>query len=122
MKTEINKVYVKNDKILLIEYPQNESPIEIYNLDIALSPSIPFSEQVDMEYYNSKKLLEISDKDMARVGEDLFDILMSKNILELSDIPEKALEKIQQRKEAREKIKLGFNIITNEEEEKKEEE
>lgn len=48
-----------------------------------------------------RRELSESDKDMARVGEDLLDVLISKGVLALTDLPKKAQETINKRKSKR---------------------
>ena len=50
-------------------------------------------------------LLKESDSQMIRVVEDLVDILLSKKIIDIKDLPDAVNLKINQRKELREKLK-----------------
>lgn len=48
--------------------------------------------------------LQATDKEMARVGEDLLDVLIAKGILSSSDLPQNAQDKLSQRKALRAKL------------------
>lgn len=45
-----------------------------------------------------------SDKKMARIGEDILDVLISKGILQMTDLPATAQETISERKSKRGKL------------------
>ena len=61
-----------------------------------------------------KKLLEQSDRsDMLRIVEDLIDILIQKNIITTTDLPEKSMRKLNIRKDLRSKIK-EFSFLDGE--------
>ncbi len=49
-------------------------------------------------------LLSITDIGVIRVLEDLIDVLVSKNVIMITDLPEGARQKILERKTARQKI------------------
>ncbi len=51
-----------------------------------------------------KHLLTITDIGVIRVLEDLIDILVSKNIIMLTDLPDEARQKISERKKVRQEI------------------
>lgn len=51
-----------------------------------------------------KQLMAISDLGAVRVLEDLIDILIRKNIIQFTELPEHAQQRIQERKQLREKI------------------
>lgn len=51
-----------------------------------------------------RRELSESDKDMARVGEDLLDVLISKGVLALTDLPQKAQDAISRRKSKRNEL------------------
>lgn len=46
-----------------------------------------------------------TDKDMARVAEDIISLLVSKNLIEDSEIPQSVKEKMAERQELRNKLK-----------------
>ena len=50
------------------------------------------------------QLLSLSDIGIIRILEDLIDLLIRKNIILLTDLPEEAQAKIRERKRVREKI------------------
>jgi hypothetical protein len=57
------------------------------------------------------QLLSLSDVSIIRVLEDLIDVLVRKNIIMLTDLPEEARDKLRQRKKVREKIDNGHLIV-----------
>ena len=50
------------------------------------------------------QLLSLSDMSIIRILEDLIDLLIRKNIIMLTDLPEEAQTKISERKRVREKM------------------
>jgi len=58
-------------------------------------------------------LLSLSDVSIIRVIEDLIDVLIKKNIIMLTDLPEEAREKLQERKRVRKKMEKGSIIVDN---------
>ena len=50
------------------------------------------------------QLLSLSDVSIIRVLEDLIDILVKKNVIMLTDLPEEARDKLRERKRVREKL------------------
>jgi len=58
-----------------------------------------------------KILLAHSDTGFIRLVEDIIDLLMKKNIIRFTDLPEKAQEKIIERKQIREKISSQNLIV-----------
>jgi hypothetical protein len=50
------------------------------------------------------RLLSLSDIGIIRIVEDLIDLLISKNVILFTDLPEEAQSKIRERKEVRERI------------------
>lgn len=57
-----------------------------------------------------EKLLALTDLDTVRIVEDLIDLLMAKNIIRFTDLPEAAQMKIRERKQVR-KTLAETNII-----------
>lgn len=51
-----------------------------------------------------KQELAQTDSDMARVGEDLLDVLIGKGVVALTDLPQKAQEAINRRKSKRNEL------------------
>lgn len=50
------------------------------------------------------KLLSLSDISVIRVLEDLIDLLVKKNVIMLTELPEEAREKLRERKRVRERM------------------
>ncbi len=50
------------------------------------------------------QLLSLSDMSIIRILEDLIDLLIRKNVIMLTDLPEEAQSKIRERKRVRKKI------------------
>ena len=50
------------------------------------------------------QLLSLSDIGIIRILEDLVDILIKKNVIRFTDLPEEAQKKIQERKQIRQKL------------------
>lgn len=61
-----------------------------------------------------QEFLAESDISMVRVVEDLIDVLMDKNILRFTDLPESARKKLLQRKTARSAMRADGLLLTNE--------
>ena len=57
------------------------------------------------------QLLSLSDMSIIRILEDLIDLLIRKNIIMLTDLPEKAQTKISERKRVREKMDPGHLMV-----------
>lgn len=55
------------------------------------------------EREQAQKVAELAatDKDMARVGEDLVDVLLAKGVLDMADLPQTAQDKLADRKAKR---------------------
>lgn len=60
-----------------------------------------------------KMILSDSDSALIRLIEDLIDLLMKKNIIIFTELPEKAQEKMMERKRIREKIS-SQNLVVEE--------
>jgi hypothetical protein len=84
-------VHVKDDGIVLMT--PDTKDYKIYSIDTALDATKPFSEQVDLQLIENKILLEESDKDMARITEDLIAILVGKGVIALTDFSAAVIEK-----------------------------
>lgn len=65
---------------------------------------LAFLSQSDSEVNSLAKLLALTDESIIRVLEDLIDLLIKKNIILFTELPEEAQEKIRERKQAREMI------------------
>lgn len=59
------------------------------------------------------QLLSLSDVSIIRVIEDLIDVLVKKNIIMLTDLPEEARDKLQERKRVRKKLETESLIVNN---------
>lgn len=59
------------------------------------------------------KLLSMSDMSTVRILEDLIDLLIRKNIILLTELPEEAQTKIRERKMARKKISSQEFIVND---------
>ncbi len=57
-----------------------------------------------IEAMEARRSLADSDRNMARIGEDLIEILISKGVITAEDLPGNVKEKIDKRKELREKL------------------
>ena len=57
------------------------------------------------------RLLSISDLSMIRIIEDLIDVLVKKNIIMLTDLPEEAKQKIIERKKVRSRMDNNNLIV-----------
>ncbi len=55
------------------------------------------------------QLLALTDDSIIRVLEDLIDLLIKKNVILFTELPEEAQEKIRERKEVR--LKIGTNAF-----------
>jgi len=67
------------------------------------------SEEMPLSSY--KKVLEHMDSEFIRVLDDLVDVLVQKNVILLTDLPEDARKKIYDRKAVRQKIKQPQVIV-----------
>lgn len=57
------------------------------------------------------QLLSLSDVSIIRVLEDLIDVLIKKNVIMLTDLPEEARSKLKERKRVRKKMGDGTFIV-----------
>lgn len=57
------------------------------------------------------QLLSLSDNSIIRVLEDLIDVLIKKNVIMLTDLPEEARSKLKERKRVRKKMGNGSFIV-----------
>lgn len=91
--------------ISLSETPQSGAEV----VDIKNKEVLNFLSMNDEEF-SAEEFLEQSDTSVARIFEDLIDVLIGKNIIMFTDLPEMAQKKLLSRKLAR-------NINRKEEEE-----
>lgn len=59
------------------------------------------------------QLLSLSDISIIRVIEDLIDVLIKKNVIMLTDLPEEARDKLKERKRVRQKLAPDSFIVNN---------
>ncbi len=57
------------------------------------------------------QLLSLSDTGITRILEDLIDLLIKKNIIRFTDLPEEAQEKINERRQLREKMEPNNLVV-----------
>ena len=57
------------------------------------------------------QLLSLSDIGIIRILEDLIDLLIKKNVILFTDLPEEAQKKIRERKQIREKIDSDYLMV-----------
>ena len=67
----------------------------------------------DMELDSWVQLLSLSDVSIIRVIEDLIDVLVKKNVIMLTDLPEEARLKLKERKQVRKKMENDPFIVNN---------
>lgn len=60
--------------------------------------------------------LSSSDAGLVRVLEDLIDILITNGTIRMTDLPPKALEKLSERKQARQKLTKSLDLINHDDE------
>lgn len=57
--------------------------------------------------------LEKLDGEFIRVLEDLIDVLITKGVINLTDLPPKALDKLNQRQRARRRLRGALDLISD---------
>lgn len=62
----------------------------------------------------AREVLSSLDSDFIRVLEDLIDALLANGTLRLTDLPPNAMEKLNQRKAARERLRDALDLIDDE--------
>lgn len=62
------------------------------------------TKKAQIEKEQTQRALAESDKKMARIGEDILDVLISKGVLQMTDLPESARATINERKSRRGKL------------------
>lgn len=92
-----NGLVVKSGQI--VEWPWGEQPSDQEILNIVNEYNT-----VQLPKIQALDELESTDKDMARVAEDIIDLLIFKGILTKQELPATAREKIEQRKILRSKL------------------
>jgi len=109
------KVYVKrNEKNEIIAISKIEIPEFSEMLNIDDSEIIAFLNNSQIINNESYKNLIQSDLEMIRVLEDLIQLLIDKNIIKLTELPDAAQEKLLNRDELRSTISDLFNSDSEE--------
>lgn len=67
----------------------------------------------DTELESWIQLLSLSDVSIIRVIEDLVDVLVRKNVIMLTDLPEEARDKLTERKRVRQKMGSDPFLVNN---------
>jgi len=97
-------LYVKRDDsgaiIALTREPGNGQQEKASLLDDEVAEFLQQSGEID----SMTNLLAMSDSSMVRVIEDLIDLLIRKNIILFTDLPEQAQKKIEARRQARQNL------------------
>lgn len=75
---------------------------------------LTFLSRADNEINSLAQILSLTDESIIRVLEDLIDLLIKKNIILFTELPEQAQEKIRERKQARERISLDPLMVDDE--------
>ncbi|MCD2514011.1 hypothetical protein [Comamonas endophytica] len=65
---------------------------------------------------DSRRELSALDADFIRVLEDLIEALLANGTLRLTDLPPQALEKLNQRKRVRQRVRGSLDLIDDDEE------
>lgn len=74
---------------------------------------LAFLSRADSEVNSLAEILALTDDSIIRVLEDLIDLLIKKNIILFTELPEQAQEKIRGRKQAREMIGSDSLVVDN---------
>lgn len=77
---------------------------------------MPPDSQREQESQESRAQLTSLDVGFIRVLEDLIDALLANGTLRLTDLPAEALEKLQQRKQARQRLRNALDLINDQDE------
>ena len=103
----------QNNKIVAIHKnpPENTAPQTVEEMDNTMHEVLAF---LLPESWNldSSEFLKESDLSMVRVVEDLVTILIDKNLIAFTDLPEAAITKILMRRQIREKMSEIGNIVS----------
>jgi hypothetical protein len=60
---------------------------------------------------NAEQLLSQSDTSIARVLEDLVDVLISRGVIQFTDLPQAAQDKLMSRQQTRAKLKNSLQLL-----------
>ncbi|WP_185230316.1 tryptophan synthase subunit beta like protein [Teredinibacter franksiae] len=104
-------------------YVKRNSEEEV--IAISQSPDKEFSELLEKDDPAILKFIELvgdsqtkmaeSDLDFIRVVEDLIDVLVAKNYILFTDLPEKAQEKMRDRRSLRGKLATHLDLFSDDE-------
>jgi hypothetical protein len=79
--------------------------------DPGILPPQPTPE--DMVVAHTAEMLAATDRDVPRSVEDLYDILLAKNVIKADDIPLKLSEKLDQKKRLRDELRSLLSTINS---------
>ncbi len=65
------------------------------------------------DHRTDQKDFSALDEDFIRVLEDLIDALLTNGTLRLTDLPPQALEKLNRRKQARERLRNSLDLLSD---------
>ena len=71
------------------------------NIDMSQYDTVKTKVEVERLKKPIKDKLVLSDAKMTRVSEDLIDLLISKNLIKLTELPQSVIDKINERKSLR---------------------
>lgn len=97
---------VRNQQGLIIELRDTPTDEGTEWLEAVNSEVLVFVKQ-----QQAKMSLSQSDYAMFRVVEDLIDLLVAKQVLIFTDLPEMAQQKLLQRKQLRQEINALYNLV-----------
>ena len=95
--------------MLFVERGQDGRIIALYNAPHpAAQEQKPLMDEEVLTFFNTteswKELISFSDLATIRIIEDLIDILVRKNLIQFTELPEHAQQRLEERKHMREKI------------------
>ncbi|MFA7403347.1 MAG: hypothetical protein WC007_05100 [Pelobacteraceae bacterium] len=103
--------------MLFVERGQDGKIIALHNAStpVAQEQKSMMDEEV-LAFFNAtdswKQLMAMSDLGAVRILEDLIDVLIRKNIIHFTELPEHAQQRIRERKQLREKI-VSPNLLVH---------
>lgn len=103
----------ENNKIVAIhkQTPEGKPSQPVEELDSTMNEVLQFL-LPDSWNLDSEKFLQQTDLSMVRVVEDLVSLLIEKNVIAFTELPEAAVTKILMRRRIREKMSDIGNIVT----------
>jgi len=96
--------YGKNGDIEITEYPTIDGQPAHKNLCKWNGEKVILKNQNEIDSDNAVKMLPETDNSMIRVIEDLVDVLITKGLIAITDLPEEAQTKYNSRKSLRENL------------------